>query len=171
MAGTLHFLGIHEGDIEHASDIVEAVCDKHGIHSDCVWSAVLNEFEEAFGWTRVTFVRWIQPTAQLRSTYPTLRTTAAIAAGRRSATIRSASRWAGRRIRGLHPRHGRREKAKNAARRSGRPRTIVRPDDRQPDHICQTGFLAHASRNRAATPRTLERGKAWQVWAWNWRRP
>lgn len=49
MAGTLHFLGIHEGDIEHASDIVEAVCDKHGIHSDCVWSAVLNEFEDAFG--------------------------------------------------------------------------------------------------------------------------
>lgn len=49
MAGTLSFLGIHEGDIEHASDVLEAVCDKHGIHSDCVWSAVLQEFEDVFG--------------------------------------------------------------------------------------------------------------------------
>lgn len=49
MAGTLSFLGIHEGDIEHASDVLEAVCDKHGIHSDCVWSVVLQEFEDVFG--------------------------------------------------------------------------------------------------------------------------
>lgn len=48
MAGTLSFLGIHEGDIEHASDVLEAVCDKHGINSDCVWCAIYNFFDGPF---------------------------------------------------------------------------------------------------------------------------
>lgn len=45
---TLMFLGIYLNDIEHAAEVLEAVCDKHGIDSEAVWMNVYAYFEGGF---------------------------------------------------------------------------------------------------------------------------
>ncbi len=49
MAGTLHFLGIYPNDIEHAADVLEAVCEEHGVDKDALYDYILQEFEETYG--------------------------------------------------------------------------------------------------------------------------
>lgn len=45
---TLEFLGIYPYDIELASDKVDRVCKRHGIHDDVVWASVCTYFESLF---------------------------------------------------------------------------------------------------------------------------
>ena len=46
---TITFLGIYPNDIEHAAKVLEAVCEKHGIDADALYSYILDEFEETYG--------------------------------------------------------------------------------------------------------------------------
>lgn len=45
---TITFLGIYPNAIEHAAEVLEAVCKKHGINSDGLWMNVNAYFEGGF---------------------------------------------------------------------------------------------------------------------------
>lgn len=45
---TLTYLGIYPNAIEHAAEVLEAVCKKHEIHSEAVWMNIHSEFNEDF---------------------------------------------------------------------------------------------------------------------------